>query len=151
MDHDEQFKEKEVERLVVESTSDSSDTEHATALRVADEVDSEGSLLSAGTLIAGHYEVLSIIGQGAMGTVYKVKHLLVDQIRAVKLLRVSNETQILRRFKQEAKASLALEHPNIVRVFEFGIEPQLQQPYLVMEYLEGEALSAVLEKKEKLT
>lgn len=151
MDQDKQFKEKEVERLVVESTNDSSDTEHATALSVADEVDSEGEILSAGTLIAGHYEVLSIIGQGAMGTVYKVKHLLVDQIRAVKLLRVSNETQLLRRFQQEAKASLALEHPNIVRVFEFGIEPQMQQPYLVMEYVEGEALSAVLEKKEKLT
>ncbi len=151
MDHDKQFKEKEVERLVVESTSDSSDTEHATALSVADDVDSDGSLLSAGTLIAGHYEVLSIIGQGAMGTVYKVRHLLVDQIRAVKLLRVSKETQILRRFQQEAKASLALEHPNIVRVFEFGIEPQMQQPYLVMEYVEGDALSAVLEKKQKLT
>ena len=41
MDHDKQFKEKEVERLVVESTSDSSDTEHATALRVADDVDSD--------------------------------------------------------------------------------------------------------------
>ncbi len=150
MDQDKQFKEKEVERLVVESTSDSSDTEHATVLRVPDEVDAKSRLLPTGTLIAGHYEVLSVIGQGAMGTVYKVRHLLVDQVRAIKLLRTCSESQTLRRFQQEAKASLALRHDNIVRVYEFGIEQQLQQPYLVMEYVEGETLSDILAQSGRL-
>lgn len=145
-----QFKEKEIEELVVDSTGQNSDTEILDA-DATSKLISHDNLLSPGTVISGHYEILSVIGQGAMGTVYKTRHLLVDKIRAVKILRVVSDSQILRRFQQEAKASLTLDHPNIVRVYEFGIESQLQQPYLVMEYVEGEALSTILANGEKLS
>ncbi|MBX9671303.1 MAG: serine/threonine protein kinase [Candidatus Obscuribacterales bacterium] len=114
------------------------------------QVEFDSPKLAPGTVIAQHYEILSMIGHGSMGTVYKARHLLIDQIRAIKILHVRANNQIVRRFHQEAKATMKLSHTNIVRVFEFGMEPELEQPYLVMEFVEGESLVDMLSREGKL-
>ncbi len=102
-----------------------------------------------GATIAGHYQIISCIGEGGMSTVYRAKHVLLDSVRAIKILRIARggDGKILQRFQQEAKTSFFLAHPNIVRVYDFGIEPSLQQPYLVMDCLDGKPLSVVLQEE----
>jgi serine/threonine protein kinase len=108
--------------------------------------------LQPGTIFAGHFEILCVLGQGGMSTVYKARHRLVDSVRAIKVIRTDQaDNTVLRRFQQEGKATLALEHPNIGRVYEFGIEATLQKPYLVMDYLEGKTLSGTLAEEGALT
>ncbi|HEY9787524.1 MAG TPA: protein kinase [Candidatus Obscuribacterales bacterium] len=151
MNQDKPFKEKEIERLVVDPTPGENSAE--TLLdQATDEFHSQEKKLLPGTLIAGHYEIIATLGEGTTGTVYKARHLLLDSVRAIKLIHpvFSNNDKVLRRFQQEAKAAAPLEHPNIVRVYEFGIEEKLQQPYLVMDYVEGKPLNTILENEGPL-
>lgn len=97
---------------------------------------------SVGSIIAGKYEVLSIIGGGAMGLVYKARHTLMKRVVAVKVLRPNmalDETTVSR-FQKESEALSVLDHPNILKVFDFGLNEQ-GQPYLVTDYLEGDTLA----------
>lgn len=74
-----------------------------------------------------------------------------DRTVAIKMLHAHliSDAHALQRFQQEAKASCALTHPNIISVFDFGIAPE-GQPYLVMEYLKGHSLSETLEREKTL-
>lgn len=104
-----------------------------------------------GTIIAGKYEVLSVIGGGAMGLVYKARHTLMKRIVAVKVLRPNmalDETTVSR-FQKESEALSVLDHPNILKVFDFGLNEQ-GQPYLVTDYLEGDTLADILNKDERI-
>jgi serine/threonine protein kinase/tetratricopeptide (TPR) repeat protein len=100
-----------------------------------------------GSIIAEKYEIIEVIGTGGMGKVYKAKHTLMNRIVAIKTLlpqSVSNAVA-LKRFQQEAQAASALNHPNILTVYDFGITPD-GLPYLVMDFLEGTTLGdAVLD------
>jgi serine/threonine protein kinase len=100
-----------------------------------------------GTRIADHYKIISLIGMGGMSAVYKAKHEFLEKIVAIKLLHEHLVTQVgsLKRFQQEAKAISHLSHPNIVGVHEFGLLNE-GQPYLIMDYLEGESLSDRLKR-----
>lgn len=105
----------------------------------------------AGSIIAGKYEVLSVVGGGAMGLVYKARHTLMKRIVAVKVLRPNmalDETTVSR-FQKESEALSVLDHPNILTVFDFGLN-ELGQPYLVTDYLEGETLAEILNNEETL-
>jgi serine/threonine protein kinase len=96
-----------------------------------------------------HYRVLERIGRGRMAGVYKAVHPL-GQVVAAKVLppsRAKNQ-QTLGRFQREAQLSLQLNHPNIVRSFQTGLAGDLH--YLVMEYLEGETLDEVLQRRKRL-
>lgn len=95
------------------------------------------------------YKVLDRIGRGRMAGVYKAVHNL-GQIVAIKVLPPSRarEPRLLGRFLREARLALQLKHPNIVRAFETGITQGLY--YLVMEYLEGETLEDVLQRRKRL-
>jgi serine/threonine-protein kinase len=95
-------------------------------------------------LTLGHYRLDSLIGAGGMGEVYRARDLRLDRDVAVKLLpeHLANDHEALRRFEREAKAVAALSHPNILSIFDFGAEHDLN--YAVMELLEGEALRARL-------
>jgi len=98
----------------------------------------------------GRYTIKSELGHGGMGTIYKAHHDLMDRIVAIKLLIADASNSVAtERFHVEARAASILSHPNIVKVFEFDITPE-GLPYLVMEYLEGEALSSVLERQNYL-
>ncbi len=80
-----------------------------------------------------------------MGVVYQAKHLLMNRIVAIKMLRgeQSGDEKSFERFKQEARAISVLDHPNIVSIHDFGISSQ-GQPYLVMDFLDGTSLNQVV-------
>ena len=101
-------------------------------------------MLTTGTK-AGPYEILAPLGAGGMGEVYRARDTRLGRDVAVKVLPESfaRDTDRLRRFEQEARAVAALNHPNILAVFDIG--EHLGSPFLVSELLEGQSLRAVLE------
>src|SRR5512132_908581 len=100
---------------------------------------------AAGDLLGGRYRLLSHLGEGGMGTVWRAHSLSVGRDVAVKLIRSDRESpEAIARLHVEACAAGALEHPSIVRVFDFG-ETTLGDPFLVMELLQGESLASILD------
>jgi serine/threonine protein kinase len=95
--------------------------------------------LTPGTKL-GAYEILSVLGTGGMGEVYRARDSALGREVAVKILRldVSSDADRLRRFRQEAQAAAALNHPNILAIHFVG--EQDDSPYIVSELLEGESL-----------
>ena len=95
--------------------------------------------LASGTKL-GEYEVKSLIGSGGMGEVYRARDSRLGRDVAIKVLPsfLSSDSDRLRRFEQEARAAAALNHPNILAVFQMG--KYEGTPYLVSELLEGETL-----------
>jgi serine/threonine protein kinase len=100
-----------------------------------------------GSVLDGSYEVLSLIGHGGMGVVYKARHKLMDRIVAIKMLKAAlvSDSMSVKRFQQEVKATGRLVHPHAITVYDFGISPE-GLPYIVMDYLEGSSLSEVIKK-----
>ena len=95
----------------------------------------------------GNYDIVSKIADGGMGTVYKAKHRNSGQIVAVKVIAptTAKNPTLLKRFKQEFKAAEQLNHPNVVRAIEFcEMGPN---PFLVMEYVDGESLGQRIERE----
>ena len=102
--------------------------------------------INPGDSIAGRYKVESMLGQGGMGAVYLATQLNVNRPVAVKTLLkdlVSEQKHVVR-FYREAQSASQLNHPNIVRVFDFGIDDDSGTPFIVMEYLEGQDLSELV-------
>nr|MDQ5873644.1 serine/threonine protein kinase [Acidobacteriota bacterium] len=99
--------------------------------------------LSAGSRL-GPYEIVSPLGAGGMGEVYRAKDTRLGRDVAVKVLPASfsDEPDRLRRFEQEARAAGILNHPNITAVYDVGDHDGA--PYVVSELLEGETLRAAL-------
>jgi Tol biopolymer transport system component len=99
--------------------------------------------LAAGTAL-GPYELVSLIGAGGMGEVYRARDQRLGREVAIKILPASfaADPDRLRRFEQEARAIAALNDPNIVGVYDIG--QQDGTPYLVSELLEGESLGTIL-------
>ena len=94
----------------------------------------------------GKYEIIAEIGRGAMGAVYKARDPLIDRLVALKTITggPSAQTNLLDRFYQEARSAGALQHPNIVTIYELGHEKNT--PFIAMEYLEGESLDRIIEQ-----
>jgi serine/threonine protein kinase len=116
---------------------------------VADSFAGETAQLNAGQYI-GHYEIIEKIGAGGMGEVYLAKDTRLNRQVALKLLaaHITEDKTRVSRFRQEAFATSALNHPNIVTIFEVG-EWQ-GRDFIVTEFIEGMTLRSVLQKK-KLT
>ncbi len=104
-------------------------------------------LLKPGDIIAERYRVVAPIGRGAMGTVYRVEHTQISKVMAIKLLHreLQEDPENVARFHREAESASRLNHPNTVHVFDFG-RTESGSLYLVMEYVDGDDLSKVLEK-----
>jgi serine/threonine-protein kinase len=101
--------------------------------------------------ILGTYEILSIIGMGGMGAVFKARHLLLGHEFALKVLlpdRYLSDSTV-RRFQEEAKAMIKLNSPYVVLLREFGISEN-GLPYMVADLCEGETLSAILQSQGHL-
>ena len=102
----------------------------------------DGSALEAvfeGTsVLDGKYRLERRLGRGGMGVVYRARHLGLERAFALKLIRFpgANAATFDQRFRSEARILGQLDHPNIVRVTDFGVDTR-GMPYLVMEYLEG--------------
>lgn len=96
-----------------------------------------------GKVIDGKYKILEAIGKGGLGTVYKAEELTSDRIVAIKLLKYAAVDAVkVRRFEQLATVAKAWNHPNSIQVYDHG--RLNEQPYLVMEYIEGESLASIL-------
>jgi serine/threonine protein kinase len=95
------------------------------------------------------YKILDRVGRGSMAGVYKAVHEL-GQIVAIKILppAKAQEPNVLARFQREARLALRLKHPNVVRTFQVGQAGALH--YIVMEYLEGETLAEILQRRQRL-
>ena len=99
----------------------------------------------AGTLIEGKYEILEKIKEGGMGTIYKVRHRLLDEVRVVKVMRpqIGADEELKRRFTQEAKTATRLKHPNIGAILDFALDSD-GMAYIVMEFIDGVNLAELL-------
>ena len=102
----------------------------------------------------GKYVILSELGRGAMGTVYKARDPVLDRLVAVEMMseELLIEEEMRFRFNREAKSAAGLQHPNIVTIFDFGEIDGGGVPYIVMELLEGTSLAELMEqgKPERL-
>ena len=102
-------------------------------------------------VIDGRYEVVGVLGEGGMGTVYQVRHTTLDRVFAMKVLRreLASDPDLAARFVREARATAAVKHANIVAINDFGriddgaARPGLTDgiPYFVMENLVGQTLA----------
>lgn len=102
-------------------------------------------------MLAGKYRLGRLLGEGGMGAVYEAEHVGLGSQVAIKLLGEGSNTdpKSIARFKREARAMGAIKHDNVVRVMDTGTD-EYGLPYLVMELLDGEALSSVLRREKRL-
>jgi tRNA A-37 threonylcarbamoyl transferase component Bud32 len=107
----------------------------------------DGAPTAIGMVLGEAYRLTREIGRGGMGAVYEGVHLRLNRRVAVKLMarELAMNTEALARFRREAEVTSQLGHPHIVQVFDFGEAPT-GEPYLVMEFLEGEDLDARLRR-----
>jgi serine/threonine protein kinase len=97
--------------------------------------------------IEATYEVLSKMGEGGMGAVYKVRHRFFDEIRVIKVMNAEIETvdELKERFLGEAKRGKQLRHPNLAEVIDFSVAAD-GTSYMVMEYIEGVNLRELMKR-----
>src|SRR6201996_9095748 len=102
--------------------------------------------LTPGQVLAGRFRIVNFVSAGGMGEVYKAEDLLLDRMVALKLLpkELAEDRESLQQFLREAKTASALNHASICRVYDFGEDAA--RAFIAMEYLEGETLSARLER-----
>jgi serine/threonine-protein kinase len=98
-----------------------------------------------GTILGERYRILTRIGVGGMGAVYRAEHTMMRRDLAVKVLlpELGGKEEFARRFEREAESASRLTHPNIISVTDFG-RTETGAPFLVMEFLAGESLSSVI-------
>ncbi len=107
-------------------------------------------VLEPGEVILEKFRIIELLGRGGMGSVYRVEHLLVNRIYALKCLSKSQTNDAgWRRFQNEAKAAHMLDHANLIRVYEFGLLPG-GQPFFLMELVEGSTLADEIKKSGRL-
>src|SRR4051794_32269464 len=90
--------------------------------RAAPASPAQSRTLAAGTLLAGRYDIVQLLGQGGMGTVYKARDVELDRLVAIKVIRadLANEPRTLARFKQELILARQITHKNVIRIFDLG-------------------------------
>jgi serine/threonine-protein kinase len=98
-----------------------------------------------------NFEIVRLLGQGGMGAVYEAEHRVIRRKVAIKVLKpeLAMDGELVQRFFNEARATSAIQHPNIVEVIDLGVLPD-GIPYLVMELLEGESLGDRLARLDQL-
>src|SRR5436305_6431298 len=112
----------------------------------------QGSTVRPGDVLAGKYRVERVLGQGGMGYVVAARHLQLEQLVAMKFLRhgALDETEATGRFLREAKAAVKLKNEHIAKVFDVGTL-ETGEPYMVMEYLEGQDLSQIAKQRGRIS
>jgi serine/threonine protein kinase len=106
-------------------------------------------MLEPGAIVAERFRIRRKLGEGGMGAVYECEHVKVGKRYAIKVLdkRDSLPPEAIERFDREASAPSKIGHPNIVDVFDVGVEPN-GTPWMVMELLEGETLGDVIKREQ---
>ena len=106
--------------------------------------------MKIGQIVKERYEILEILGEGGMAFVYKARDTQLERFVAIKTLKPNyvNQETFVDRFKREAKTAANLNHPNIVQIFDWGIE---EEPFFVMEYIEGNTLTSIIAKNRTIS
>jgi len=104
-----------------------------------------------GSVLAGRYELIRLLGEGGMGSVYQAKDIELDRPVALKLIRpeLAASQEILQRFKQELILAREVTHENVVRIFDLGVADGIR--FITMEYVDGRDLSSMLEGEDSLS
>lgn len=110
----------------------------------------DGARFPAGTILADRYRIVSLLGRGGMGEVYKAEDLKLKQIVALKFLpdAVGLDGAALARFQNEVRITRQISHPNVCRVYDIGEADGMH--FLSMEYIDGEDLSVLLRRIGRL-
>ena len=100
-----------------------------------------------GKVLGNRYEILEKIGGGGMALVYKAQCRLLNRFVAVKILRAefTEDEEFVKKFKRESQAAASLSHPNIVGIYDVGMEDNIY--YIVMEYIKGQTLKDLIKQK----
>ena len=103
-----------------------------------------------GTILAGRYEILELVGTGGMSYVYKARCHLLNRLVAIKILKeeYNNDTEFVSKFYIESQAAASLSNVNIVSIYDVGEDNGLK--YIVMEYVEGITLKDIIKKNRIL-
>src|SRR6516162_3603311 len=103
-----------------------------------------------GTLLAGRYRIIALLGRGGMGEVYRAADLTLGQSVALKFLpeEAARDQRLLERFHGEVRVARQVSHPNVCRVYDIGEVEGM--PFLSMEYVDGEDLSSLLLRSGRL-
>src|SRR5690349_16351656 len=104
----------------------------------------DSNQLWLGKIVDGRYRVLEVVGRGGMGVVYRVEHLRMGKVAAMKVLHrdLAHDPEVIQRFEREAAAVSKLHHPHTVQVFDFGTAQGAL--YLIMEYVRGLDMAHVI-------
>ena len=134
---------KEVQSLLASLDSSESFLETPVVANVAKLAEPNGLKLENGSRLA-HYEIIRQIGEGGMGVVYLGRDLTLERLVAIKLLskRYGSDEDSIRRFVREARSASALNHPNILTIFEIGEFEGTH--FIVSEYIEGRTLREII-------
>jgi serine/threonine protein kinase len=107
-----------------------------------------------GDIIGGTYRLVSIIGKGGMGSVWKAEKITTREPLAIKFMKFEyvEDENSLERFKREIEILKSIRHPNVVYIFDWYWPPpgEVKSPYIVMEYLDGEALIEILKRESTI-
>lgn len=100
-----------------------------------------------GQIFADRYQIIESVGRGGMSVVYRAQHKYIERIVAIKLLHhhLVEDKNSVKRFQREARAASSLTHQNIISVYDFGVSAD-GDAFIVMDYLEGRALDAMLDQ-----
>jgi serine/threonine-protein kinase len=112
-------------------------------------------MAALGTLIGGRYRLDAELGRGGMSTVYRAFDTVLERTVAIKLMHreIATDSDQLERFRREARAVARLNHPHVVTVIDAGEEPAdggTGTPYIVLEYIDGETLKAIIRSEGPL-
>jgi serine/threonine protein kinase len=104
-----------------------------------------------GTTVEGRYQVLEVLGEGGTGRVYKVRHVALGRLFAMKILRrdLARDEALAARFIQEAQATARVRHPHIIEITDYGSLPE-GTPFFVTELLVGQTLRGVIKDRGPL-
>lgn len=122
----------------------------SSAPAVARDSSPSGSLLEAGKVIGGRFRITELLGMGGMGAVYKAFDRDIERVIALKCIRpeLANHTEVVQRFTQELLLARQIAHKNVIRIFDVRESGGLK--FITMEFLEGQSLAALMEKRGKL-
>lgn len=103
----------------------------------------------------GRYEIVAELGRGAMGIVYKARDPQIDRLVALKTILLhgqdpEKEDEFRQRFLREAQAAGRLQHPGLVTIYDAGEEEETHDPYIVLEFVNGESLNKLLAREKKV-
>ncbi|TNF37608.1 MAG: serine/threonine protein kinase, partial [Deltaproteobacteria bacterium] len=118
---------------------------------MSDQEASDADVGLIGTTISGRYQIVQHLGSGGMGSVFKARQLAMNRMVALKLLHAhyASNKQAVARFNREMQVTARIEHPNTIRVYDFG-QTDDGRIFLAMEFLEGQTLSKALSHGEPM-